>query len=99
MLIVVTQTPPARPKNADRCVQIKASPVTVGGFDVEDPQMQRAFRNQLVRHEVRRAASLVDKFAALATHEKVQESDRMLFCSLGVWLKNDLAQAYEAVKD
>ncbi|KAJ4305329.1 hypothetical protein N0V90_000860 [Kalmusia sp. IMI 367209] len=93
-----TLTPP-RSKFPERCVQINASSVTVGGFDIDDPQMQRAFRNQLIRHEVRKAGVLIDKFAALASHAEVQESDKVLFSTLGIWLKDDLAKAVASVED
>ena len=71
----------------------------MGGFDIDDPQMQRAFRNQLIRHEVRKVGVVIEKFAALASHEKVQEGDRVLFSTLGVWLKDDLAKAVASVGD
>jgi hypothetical protein len=71
----------------------------VGGFKIDDPQMQRTFRSQLIRHEVTKVGSLIEKYAALATDEKVKEDDRVLFSMLGTWLKADLVKALASVAD
>ncbi|KAJ4349977.1 uncharacterized protein N0V89_008598 [Didymosphaeria variabile] len=91
--------PPGNLAYTDRCVRIKSSSVTVGGFDIDDPRMQRAFQNQLIRHEVMKVGDLVEKYAALAADDKVQDSDKILFSTLGTWLRADLAKAIAAVAD
>ncbi|KAF2444915.1 hypothetical protein P171DRAFT_286133 [Karstenula rhodostoma CBS 690.94] len=91
--------PPSIPQGSDRCVRIKASAVTVGGFNIDDPQMQRTFRNQLIRHEVSKVGHLIDKYVALATDPNVQEEDRVLFSTLGTWLRADFSKALSAVAD
>lgn len=69
----------------------------MGGFKIDDPQMQRTFRYQLIRHEVTKVGHLVEKYAALATDPKVQEEDKILFSTLGAWLRADLAKALSAI--
>ncbi|KAL1609861.1 hypothetical protein SLS60_001526 [Paraconiothyrium brasiliense] len=91
--------PPGNLVDTDRCVNIKASSVTVGGFDIDDPRMQRAFQNQLIRHEVMKVGDLIEKYAALAADPKVQDGDKILFSTLGTWLRADLAKAIAAVAD
>ncbi|KAK7191457.1 hypothetical protein PSPO01_02766 [Paraphaeosphaeria sporulosa] len=86
-------------QSTDRCVRIKASAVTVGGFNIDDPQMQRTFRNQLIRHEVTKVGPLIEKYAALATDPDVREEDKILFLTLGAWLRADLSKAIVAVAD
>jgi hypothetical protein len=71
----------------------------VGGFKIDDPHMQRTFRNQLIRHEMTKVGSLIEKYAALATDGEVQEDDRVLFSMLGKWLKADVAKALASVAD
>lgn len=95
-------TPPSAlfPRNdISKCVEIKASAITVGGFDIDDPQMQRAFRNQLIRHELKNVDDLIEKYSELAFDENVQESDKILFVTLGTWLRADLEQAMAVVAD
>ena len=65
-----------------RCVRIKASSVTVGGFNIEDPHMQRAFINQLIRSEVQKVRSLIEDYDALASDPVVQDSYQILFSTL-----------------
>lgn len=75
------------------------SAVTVGGFNIDNPKMQRTFRNQLIRHEVTKVGALVEKFSALATDPKVREEDKIIFSALGAWLRSDLAKALSAIAD
>ena len=61
--------------------------------------MQRTFRNQLIRHEVTKVGPLIEKYAALATDPDVREEDKILFLTLGAWLRADLSKAIVAVAD
>lgn len=61
--------------------------------------MQRAFRNQLIRHELKNVDDLIEKYSELAFDENVQESDKILFVTLGTWLRADLEQAMAVVAD
>lgn len=81
------------------CVKIKASAITVGGFVIDDPQVQRKFRKQLIYHEVTKVGDLIEKFVALPADPKVPASDKIMFSALGEWLKADLAKALTAVAD
>lgn len=61
--------------------------------------MQKAFRNQLIRHEVQNVGAVIENFVALASDPIVPDSDRILFSTLGPWLRADLAKALAAVAD
>ncbi|KAF2686070.1 hypothetical protein K458DRAFT_402605 [Lentithecium fluviatile CBS 122367] len=72
-----------------KCFSVQPLPFTVGTFNVEEPCIQRTFRNQLVCHEVKKLGVVIEDFIALAANERVAAGDRIMYSALGVWLKSE----------
>jgi hypothetical protein len=81
------------------CFEIQAQSFTVGSFNVDEPCMQLAFRNQLLCHEVRKAGPVIDELAALAVDQRVAKSDRAMYSALGLWLKGEHEKTLTVFKD
>ena len=64
-------------------------PFKVGTFNVDTPAVQLAFRNHLICSEVKKAEPIVDGFVALSRDEKVDASYKILYDSVGNWLRGE----------
>jgi len=82
-----------------KCFAIHAQTFSVGNFNVDEPCMQLAFKNQLLCHEVRKVGAVIDELIALAADERVAAGDRAMYSALGVWLKSEHEKTLKVFKD
>jgi hypothetical protein len=64
-------------------------PVSMGTFNIEDENMQDAFRNQLVLSELRKAANVIDLFTSQHSGECSDNGVAGLYSHLGIWLRSE----------
>ncbi|RDL35781.1 uncharacterized protein BP5553_06393 [Venustampulla echinocandica] len=64
-------------------------PVSMGTFNVEDQDLQAAFRNQLVLSELKKTANLIDLFICQGSGESSANGVASLYSHLGVWLQSE----------
>ncbi|KAL2072897.1 hypothetical protein VTL71DRAFT_12240 [Oculimacula yallundae] len=62
-------------------------PLSYGAFEVDDENMQAAFRNQLVLSELKKVAGLIETF----TSQELAEGGSALYLHLGTWLQVAIA--------
>jgi hypothetical protein len=68
-------------------------PVSVGTFNMDDRNLQAAFRNQLVLSELKKTASLIDMFMSQETSaESSVGGVASLYSHLGEWLRGEHAR-------
>ena len=75
-------------------------PVTMGAFNVEDQNVQGAFRNQLVLSELKKTASLIEIFISITPDPG--ESSVLglagLYSHLGIWLQGEYSRTADILK-
>lgn len=105
-LMSETSTPPpgtgsssTSTSTPSKCFAITELPFTVGTLDIDEPCVQLAFRNQLIGHEVKKAGILIDKFASLGSDKGVADGDKVLYSTLGAWLKSDHSKTMRIFRD
>ena len=64
-------------------------PVSMGTFNIEDPNVQAAFRNQLVLSELKKIANLIDLFVSQDSGESSANGVTSLYSHLGAWLRGE----------
>jgi hypothetical protein len=82
-----------------KCFVMQALPFTIGNFNVDEPYMQLAFRNQVIGHEVKKAGAVIDELISLADDERVLPCDRAVYLALGVWLKGEYEKTTKSLRD
>ncbi|KUJ21529.1 uncharacterized protein LY89DRAFT_681014 [Mollisia scopiformis] len=73
-------------------------PLSVGTFNIEDQNMQTAFRNQLVLCELKRLANLIDLFSRQDSGEPAAIGLASLSSHLGSWLRGEHARTVRVLR-
>ncbi|PVI01692.1 hypothetical protein DM02DRAFT_727749 [Periconia macrospinosa] len=97
-----TASPPPPPRQS--CFIITDPPFKIGTFDIEHPDIQTAFRNQLIASEVRKLLPIVAGFVALERDETAKrsavdgEDHRGLYGDVGRWLEGEYRRTVEVFR-
>jgi len=73
-------------------------PVSMGTFNIEDQNLQAAFRNQLVLSELKMTANLIDLFICQGAAEFPANGVTSLYSHLGVWLQGEHSRTVGLLK-
>jgi hypothetical protein len=64
-------------------------PISMGTFNIEDENVQNAFRNQLVMSELKKAANVIDLFTSHDSGDCSANGVASLYSHLGTWLRSE----------
>lgn len=73
-------------------------PISAGSFNIEDGNLQAAFRNQLVLNELKKLASVIDMFALTKPGESGAAEVTSLYVQLGGWLRVEYRKTVDRLK-
>lgn len=79
---------------------VEHASVTIGDFNIEDQNMQGAFRNQLVLSELKKTANLIEIFISItpASGESSVGGLSGLYQSLGMWLQGEYSSTVSILR-
>lgn len=75
-------------------------PVSIGAFNIEDQNVQAAFRNQLVLSELKKAADLIEIFKNISqdSDESSPSGSTGLYSHLGAWLQSEHSRTVKILR-